>query len=95
MNEKKYYVKSLLKQNSPSSLWLDSVGTFDYSSLRKAYTKSELENIENGDYYKRAPYGEIFETGIRTGWYHVTDDDSFDDEWINPLIELVPVEDGE
>ena len=92
MSEQKYYVKLLLKQNSPYDLWLDSVGTFDYLGLRKAYTKFEIAKLENGDYYKRAPYGEIEETGIRTGWYHVTDDDSFDDEWINPLIELVPVE---
>ena len=52
MSEKKYYVKSLLKQNSPSSLWLDSVGTFDYSSLRKAYTKSELAEIMDGVLYR-------------------------------------------
>ena len=59
------------------------------------FTKSDLSKIMDGDLYKRAPYGEIQETGSRTGWYHVEDDDSWDDEWINPLIELVPVEGNE
>lgn len=66
-----------------------------YENSFSEFTKIELTKISDGALYKRAPYGEIFETGSRTGWYHVDDDDSWDDEWINPLIELVPVEDNE
>ena len=66
-----------------------------YENSFSEFTKKELAEIMDGALYKRAPYGEIQETGSRTGWYHVEDDDSWDDEWINPLIELVPVEDNE
>ena len=107
MSDKKYYVKSLLKQNSPSSLWLDSVGTFDYSSLRKAYTKSELAKIMDGVLYRTFTHQfhpqlaeELYKLGYRTTqtteeWIEARYE--FDNiwEWINPLIELVPVEDEE
>ena len=79
MSEQKFYVFQVV----------DMIGTKMFQGV---FTKSDLSKIMDGALYKRAPYGEIQETGSRTGWYHVEDDDSWDDEWINPLIELVPVE---
>ena len=98
MSGPKYYVK--LKEEfqatgvtfADMSLYLDENGAFDLKYFAHPFTKSELAEIKEGAFYKRSPYGEIEETGARTGWYHVTDDDSFDDEWTNELIELVPVE---
>lgn len=106
MSEKKYYVKSRpeimyyssydgFESTIYTDFWLDKSGIFVPSIDRDKITKSELAKIMDGALYKRAPYGEIQETGSRTGWYHVEDDDSWDDEWINPLIKLVPVEDNE
>ncbi|MFP7258711.1 hypothetical protein [Lactococcus lactis] len=56
------------------------------SKFIPSFTKSELGKIMGGAIYKRA--GENF---VREGGTDVYDDN----EWINPLIELVPVEDGE
>lgn len=103
MSEQKYYVKSRpeimyyssydgFESTIYTDFWLDKSGIFVPSIDRDKITKSELAKIMGGALYKRAPYGEIQETGSRTGWYHVEDDDSFDDEWINPLIELVQIE---
>ena len=107
MSEQKYYVfqKSLVGKKIVSQLVRYKLTSEDakfvsvsrnksgrYENRFSEFTKSELAKIMDGALYKRAPYGEIFETGSRTGWYHVEDDDSWDDEWINPLIELVPVE---
>lgn len=98
MSEQNYFVK--LKKDFQATgvtfadmrLYLDKDGAFDLKYFAHPFTKSELAEIKKGAFYKRASYGEIEETGARTGWYHVTDDDSFDDEWINDLIELVPVD---
>jgi hypothetical protein len=79
MSERKYELYQVV----------DLIGTKRFQGV---FTKSELAKIMDGALYRRAPYGEIFETGSRTGWYHVEDDDSWDDEWINPLIELIPIE---
>ncbi|MGF2009287.1 hypothetical protein [Lactococcus lactis] len=57
-----------------------------YETKYSKFTKSELAEIMGGAIYKRA--GENF---VREGGTDVYDDN----EWINPLIELVPVEDGE
>ncbi|ARE21261.1 MAG: hypothetical protein L0L20_10545 [Lactococcus lactis] len=89
MSEKKYYVglKSLNDSNTTSHfLWKDHrfYPCFEKSSY--AIAKSELAQIMGGAIYKRA--GENF---VREGSTDVYDDN----EWINPLIELVPVEDGE
>ena len=99
MSKQKYYVK--LKEEFQATgvtfadmrLYLDKDGAFDLKYFAHPFTKSELAEIKKGAFYKRAPYGEIEETGSKTGWYHVTDDDSFDDEWTNELIELVPIDD--
>lgn len=99
MSKQKYYVK--LKEEfqatgvtfADMSLYLNENGSFDLKYFAHSFTKPELADIKKGAFYKRAPYGDIEETGARSGWYHVTDDDSFDDEWTNELIELVPVDD--
>lgn len=57
-----------------------------YENKYSKFTKSELGKIMGGAIYKQA--GENF---VREGSTDVYDDN----EWINPLIELVPVEDGE
>ena len=57
-----------------------------YPNKIDCFTKSELAEIMGGAIYKRA--GENF---VREGSTDVYDDN----EWINPLIELLPVEDGE
>ncbi len=57
-----------------------------YPNKIDCFTKSELAKIMGGAIYKRA--GENF---VREGSTDVYDDN----EWINPLIKLVPVEDGE
>ena len=57
-----------------------------YENKYSRFTKSELAEIMGGAIYKRA--GENF---VREGGTDIYDDN----EWINPLIELVPVEDGE
>lgn len=57
-----------------------------YPNKIDCFTKSELAEIMGGAIYKRA--GENF---VREGSTDVYDDN----EWINPLIELVPVEDEE
>lgn len=57
-----------------------------YENKYSRFTKSELAEIMGGAIYKRA--GENF---VREGGTDVYDDN----EWINQLIELVPVEDGE
>lgn len=94
MSEKKYYVKSLIScepyTSDADKGWLTSASndsaTWIYKKYRTAFTKSELGKIMGGAIYKRA--GENF---VREGGTDVYDDN----EWINPLIELVPVEDGE
>ena len=57
-----------------------------YENKYSRFTKSELGKIMGGAIYKRA--GENF---VREGGTDVYDDN----EWINPLIELVPVEEEE
>lgn len=97
MSEQKYYVKSLLEQNSKYDLWLDSVGTFDYSNLRKSYTKTELAEIMDGALYKQTHsfpfsgyYGSDESLSRQYNWSYNFEIKRW--EWKNPLIELVPVE---
>ncbi|WDA67634.1 hypothetical protein [Lactococcus lactis] len=101
MNEKKYYVfLSPLNNGNKPFFQLVSFGFMAelfgfakcntknkngrYENKYSRFTKSELAEIMGGAIYKRA--GENF---VREGSTDVYDDN----EWINPLIELVPVED--
>ena len=101
MSEKKYFVKLRPEVVYFSSyggfestvytiFWLDKLGIFVTTINRDEITKSELAKIMDG------------------ALYHVSDDkcdycryssdtcgDEHCEEWINPLIELVPVEEVE
>ncbi|MFP7370938.1 hypothetical protein SFC12_02245 [Lactococcus lactis] len=90
MNDKKYYVK--LKntyKHDERLLSLNKVsGKIDFVDWRNSGdwwkgTKSELGKITGGAIYKGCilPDGHEFSSNCKP--------------WINPLIELVPVEDGE
>ena len=94
MSEQKYYVK--FKPNflvSDGFKWLDRDYEFSPACWRHNYTKSELEKIFDGALYKRADYCEFME--LPPDWVMNDKTDKWLCEWINPLIELVPVEDNE
>ena len=87
MSEQKYYVKSIpeimyyssydgFESTIYTDFWLDKSGIFVPPIDRDKITKSELAEIMDGALYRKPFLGE---TGIQP-------------EWINPLIELVPVE---
>ena len=69
-----------------------------YENRFSEFTKSELAEIMDGGLYKEikglAEYEADTLTDSKTGWSY-TDEIITDIEWINPLIELVPVEDNE
>ncbi|UMU17988.1 hypothetical protein [Lactococcus lactis] len=91
--------------------WLTSASndsaTWIYKKYRTAFTKSELARIMGGVLYRTFAHQfdpqlaeELYKLGYRTTqtieeWIEARYE--FDNiwEWINPLIELVPVEDGE
>ena len=90
MSEQKYYVKlrpEIMYYSSYdgfestiyTDFWLDKSGIFVPPIDRDKITKSELAEIMDGALYRKPFLGE---TGIQP-------------EWINPLIELVPVEEVE
>lgn len=90
MSEQKYYVKlrpEIMYYSSYdgfestiyTDFWLDKSGIFVPSIDRDKITKTELAEIMDGALYRKPFLGE---TGIQP-------------EWINPLIELVQVEDDE
>ena len=94
MSEQKYYVK--LKQEAyidntdilghanyyEDHIWLDVDFYFVTKRERDSFTKSELAKIMDGAFYKGH---EINQDCVFLGC----------EEWINPLIELVPVEGNE
>ena len=94
MSEKKYYVR-LAEAFQPGGKYLVQLGFngSDYYFDRykgsaaenynqNSFTKSELDEIMGGALYKgHEPNMDCVNLGCQ--------------EWINPLIELVPVEDGE
>lgn len=63
-----------------------------------SFTKSELAEVMNGGLYKEikglAEYEADTLVDSKTGWSY-TDEIITDIEWINPLIELVPVKEEE
>ena len=93
MNEKKYYVKLRPEVMYYSDYGFGSVqylesylndsGDFAPATDRATFTKSELGKIMDGAIHKGCilPDGHEFSSDCKP--------------WINPLIELVPVEDGE
>ena len=92
MSEQKYYVKSRpeimhyssydgFESTIYTNFWLDKSGIFVPSIDRDKFTKSELAKIMDGALYR----------GHEKNMYCVL---LGCEEWINPLIELVPVEDN-
>ncbi|KXT61400.1 hypothetical protein LACDD01_01413 [Lactococcus sp. DD01] len=71
-------------------LYLDKNGAFNHFYVAHAYTKSELTKIKDGAFYKKAAYYEFME--LPPDWEMRDEKDKWLCEWINPLIELVPVE---
>lgn len=105
MSEKKYYVR-LAEAFQPGGKYLVQLGFngSDYYFDRykgsaaenynqNSFTKSELDEIMGGALYKKADYCEFME--LPPDWKMNDENDKWLCEWINPLIELVPVEDGE
>ncbi|MFK4953610.1 hypothetical protein [Lactococcus garvieae] len=93
MNEKKYYVglKSLIDENIITHfLWKDYRFYPGFEKSSHSFTKSELAEIRDGALYKKADYCEFME--LPPDWIMNNKEDKWLCEWINPLIELVPVE---
>ena len=110
MSEKKYYVfLSPLNNGNKPFFQLVSFGFMAelfgfakcntknkngrYENKYSKFTKSELAEIKDGAFYKKAAYCEFME--LPPDWEMRDEKDKWLCEWINPLIELVPVEDGE
>lgn len=110
MNERKYYVfLSPLNNGNKPFIQLVSYGFMGnlvgfakcntknkngrYENKYSIFTKSELGKIMDGALYKKADYCEFME--LPPDWEMNDENDKWLCEWINPLIELVPVEDGE
>ena len=107
MSEQKYYVfqKSLDGKKIVSQLVRCKLMSVDakfvsvsrnksgrYENRFSEFTKIELAKIGNSALYKRADYCEFME--LPPDWVMNDKADKWLCEWINPLIELVPVEEG-
>lgn len=97
MSEQRYFVK-IRKEFQATGvtfadmrLYLDKDGAFDLKYFAHPYTKSELAEIMDGAWYKKADYCEFME--LPPDWVMNDEKDKWLCEWFNPLIELVLVED--
>lgn len=96
MSEQKYYVK--LKEEFQATgvtfadmrLYLDENGAFDLKYFAHPFTKSELSEIKDGAFYKKANYCEFME--LPPDWKIGDKNNKWQREWISQLIELVEVE---
>ena len=102
MSEQKYYVKSIPEIMYYSSydgfesaiytdFWLDKSGIFVPSIDRDKITKSELAEIMNGALYTQT----LSKDCMTPDHVYYGSGEEIVSEWINPLIELVPVEEVE
>lgn len=91
MSEQKYYVRLKLDGQLLNSggYYDDELGYDEYNE----FTKSELAEIMDGALYKSADYCEFME--LPPDWVMNDKTDKWLCEWINPLVELAPVEDDE
>ncbi|BDM75648.1 hypothetical protein [Lactococcus garvieae] len=97
MSEQKYYVKIKKELQADGLTYADAPimltknRTFDYDFSVDSFTKLELAEIMNGAFYKvkQKPRNITIDQLISDGWDKIIGNDW---EWINPLIELVPVE---
>ena len=80
MSEQKYDVFQVV----------DMIGTKRFQGV---FTKSDLSKMMDGALYKRADYCEFME--LPPDWVMNDKTDRWLCEWINPLIELIPVEGNE
>lgn len=102
MSEQKYYVKSkvwngkenyftLNKNLIKDPFWSRWINPKIFKVPQQQFTKSELAEIMDGALYRVCNKDETF--GLSP---HACDIEDVDcTEWINPLIELVPVEEEE
>lgn len=99
MSEKKYYVKLSPEVMYYSDYGLGSIqylepylndsGDFAPATDRASLTKTEITRIMGGTILKRIPLDDL---GKDKRYYVWLDGCNY---WKNPLIDLVPVEDGE
>lgn len=94
MSEQKYYVglKSLIDENVITHfLWKDHRFYPGFEKSSYSFTKLELAEIKNGTFYKKADYCEFME--LPPDWEMNDKNNKWLCEWINPLIELIPIND--
>ena len=102
MSEQKYYVKLRPEIVYPSSydgfesmvytnFWLDKLGIFVSTINRDKITKSELAKIMDGALYTQT----LSKDCIPPDHVYYGSGEEIVSEWINPLIELIPVEEVE
>lgn len=87
MANQKYYVAMKCDRSNRMSREIDCIGYF----FHPTFTKSELAEIMNGALYKvkQKPRNITIDQLISDGWDRLIGNTW---EWINPLIELIPVE---
>ena len=99
MSEQKYYVRlnrcAYIEQKEGciyhDVIWIDNDWEFVKEDSRQSFTKSELTVIMNGALYKQT----LSKDCIPPDHVCYGSGEEIVSEWINPLIELVPVEDVE
>lgn len=93
MSEKMYYVKDLL---TGDGAWVvkDIFGIVSGGHIKPtSFTKTELAEVKGGAIYKFREVTAEWNELDHPDWNYNPYIDKY--EWINPLIELVPVEDRE
>ncbi len=102
MSEQKYFVKLIPEVVYYSSydgfesmvytnFWLDKLGIFVLTINRDKITKSELAKIMDGALYTQT----LSKDCMTPDHVYYGSGEEIVSEWINPLIELVPIEEVE
>lgn len=102
MSEQKYFVKLIpevvyyssydgFESTVYTNFWLDKLGIFVSTINRDKITKSELAKIMDGALYTQT----LSKDCIPHDHVYYGSGEEIVSEWINPLIELVPVEEVE
>ena len=101
MSEKKYFVKLIpevvyyssydgFESTVYTNFWLDKSGIFVPTIDMGKFTKSELAEIMDGALYTQT----LFKDCIPPDHVYYGSGEEIVSEWINPLVELVPVEEA-